>query len=125
MKATVYMIISGLCLSGEFCSVKGLENYYIGHKVNSLTPPGEQTVVTCLDSSSSQTERVAVKEDSVMSYKTGPGRKTGHNVDCSVHYMLTTCSSLSLACHLKLKGRGKNCVRGDKLSLSYGGETFQ
>ena len=85
--------------------------------------PGEQEVVTCHDSSSSKT--VEVKEDSEITFKTGSGRKTEHNVDCRVHYQLGTCSRVALSCNLKMKGRGKNCSRGDRLSLSYGGQTFQ
>ena len=37
-----------------------------------------------------------VKEDSEITFKTGPGRKTEHNVDCRVHYQLGTCSRVAL-----------------------------
>ena len=80
-------------------------------------------MVTCLPSSSSQT--VEVEEDSEITFRSGPGRKTEHNVDCRVLYQLGTCARVELSCYLKMKGRGKNCSRGDRLSLSYGGQTFQ
>ena len=66
-----------------------------------------------------------VREDSRILFKTGAGRKTEHNVDCRVQFLLRNCSRLTLSCRLKMKGRGRNCSRGDRLAVSHGGETLQ
>ena len=75
----------------------------------------------CPEGSSRSNVTVNVRDR--LEFKTQTGRLTPANVDCGVDYVLGNCTRVALNCRFRMRGRGKDCAKGDRVTLSFGSKT--
>ena len=68
-------------------------------------------------------ESTTVNNKARLSFALPGGRKTPHNLNCTVNYVLGTCARVRLQCNFKMRGGGVNCSTGDKAVVTYGSKT--
>ena len=69
-------------------------------------------------------ESNTVNNKARLSFALPGGRKTPHNLNCTVNYVLGTCARVRLQCNFKMKGSGVSCSNGDKAVVSFGSKTI-
>ena len=68
---------------------------------------------------------LAVDEDSKFFFETHSVGDTLGQAYCAHYYVMSTCTRAEIVCDIQMDGRGKNCVKGGKVSIKYGGKTLK
>ena len=114
MKGSLVLIC--VLSSINFINGEGTKNY----KVPKILSKSLLLDYTC--PSGQSTKSITVNDGDSFIFKTQEGKKYGPNVDCTVNFLLgSTCKKIQSNCpKLVLKGKGKNCKKGDKIIVSVG-----